>query len=161
MVLTDRRSRVVRSKPLRALLARWGRLRRGVTLGVRVLALDPAGRVMLVRHGYAPGWHLPGGAVERAETAEDAARRELLEETGVAAERLILAGLYFNPAYGGRDHVALFRAERLTVGPAPKPGWEIVEGGWFAREALPEETTPATLRRLAEALDGAEPDGRW
>lgn len=150
-----------RSKVLRVVVSRWGRLRRGMTLGVRIAARDGRGRVMLVRHGYAPGWHLPGGGVEVGETAEVSARRELLEETGVSAGRMVLAGLHFNPAFGGRDHVATFRAEALEIGPEPAPNREIAERGWFPLDALPEETTPATRRRLAEVYGEAESDGRW
>lgn len=146
----------------RAARARWGLAVRAVTLGVRALAFDAQGRVLLVRHGYAKGWHLPGGAVELGETAEEAAMRELLEETGVIAEgRPKLVGLFYNPAFGGRDHVVLFLFERFVIGPKPAPGHEIAEAGWFSREALPADTTPATRRRLAERDAGAEPAARW
>lgn len=56
-------------------------LRRRVTLGVRVAMIEGE-RVFLVRQTYSPGWQLPGGGVEPGETAESAAARELLEETG-------------------------------------------------------------------------------
>lgn len=151
----------IRSRMVRAAAARWGRVRRAVTLGVRVLAVDGE-RALLVRHGYVEGWHLPGGAVEPGETAEEAAIRELLEETGVAAVGpLRLIGLHFNPAFGGRDHVALFRAERFEIGPAPSANREIVESGWFPAAELPEGATPATRRRIAEFLGRRAADGRW
>lgn len=153
---------MVRSKILKELIARWGRLSRGMTLGVRVAAIDGGGRVMLVRHGYAPGWHLPGGAVDVGESARAAAIRELEEETGVIAEgEPRLVGVHFNPAFGGRDHVVVYAVERFRRGPEPAPNREIAERGWFAPGGLPEGVTPATLRRLAEVSGKAAPTGVW
>ena len=51
--------------------------------------------VLLVKRARPPAagaWSLPGGAQELGETAEAAARRELLEETGLACGTLTLAG---------------------------------------------------------------------
>ena len=146
----------------RAARARWTRVTKGMTLGVRALAIDGEGRVLLVRHAYTQGWHLPGGGVEIGETAELAAARELLEETGVMARgRPVLVGLYFNVAFGGRDHVALFRFDSFEKGAEPRPNTEIAEIGWFRADMLPEGATPATRRRLAEVLQGAPNDGAW
>lgn len=47
-----------------------------------------------------------GGFVEVGECAEDAARRELLEETGVTVERLSLFGFYSDPSRDRRRHTA-------------------------------------------------------
>ena len=64
-----------------------------VGIGVAVLRGD---RVLLVRRGRPPSmgqWALPGGAQKLGETAEAAARREVLEETGVTLGALHLAAV--------------------------------------------------------------------
>lgn len=61
-------------------------------VGIGVVLLR-GNEVLLVRRGRAPSrgeWSVPGGAQHLGETAEAAARRELLEETGVEAGKLAL-----------------------------------------------------------------------
>ncbi len=62
-------------------------------VGIGVVLLKP-GEVLLIRRGREPAqgqWSFPGGAQRLGETAEAAARRELLEETGLQAGPLVLA----------------------------------------------------------------------
>src|SRR5271156_3689762 len=71
---------------------------RPMTLGVRGIVLDAASAVMLVRHSYVPGWHLPGGGGEAGQPCEAAPVRELHEEANVIVEGpAILHGLFFHP----------------------------------------------------------------
>jgi 8-oxo-dGTP pyrophosphatase MutT (NUDIX family) len=61
------------------------RLRRAA----RLIVLDPEGRALMFRYdvpGRDPFWVTAGGECEPDESFEDAARRELLEETGITAD---------------------------------------------------------------------------
>src|SRR5271170_6290647 len=135
---------------------------RPMTLGVRAAVLDDQGRVFLVRHTYLPGWHLPGGGVERGETAHDAIVRELMEEGNIIAEEEPrLHGLYFNRLVSAHDHIAFFVLRRFRQTAPRGADFEILETGFFARNALPEGTSRATRARLAEIFDGAAVGRIW
>lgn len=149
------------SSALTPVFRAWWRLRRPMTLGVRGLICDETGAVLLVRHGYTKGWHLPGGGVEPGETALTAILREAAEEGGVEAiapPRLI--GFYSNNANFPNDHIALYRFGDWRPCP-PEEGHEIAERGFFQPTALPDGTTPGTRRRLAEAFDGVVVSAEW
>jgi ADP-ribose pyrophosphatase YjhB (NUDIX family) len=134
---------------------------RPMTLGVRGVVVDAENRVLLVRHTYVPGFYFPGGGVESGETLIEALSRELKEETGVRLTSApILQGVYLNRRVSPRDHVALFVLREFSRDPRP-PDHEIAEAGFFARDALPEGTTPATRARIAEVFDGAEVSPYW
>lgn len=152
-----------RVEPLvRPLIRGHARLTRGMTLGVRGIVLDDMGRVLLVEHTYLHGWWLPGGGVDRGESAEAAMVRELREEAAVEpVARPVLLSLHANEARFRGDHVAVYRIDawrRLET--APDPG-EIRSVDFFAPDALPEGVTAATRRRLAEALAGEPPAAHW
>ena len=137
------------------------RLTRGMTLGVRVVATDPRGRVMLVKHTYLAGWWLPGGGVDRGETTPDAAVRELREETGlVATTPPRLVSIHSNERFFRGDHVLVFAVNAFTVSQRTSHG-EIAEVGWFDPADLPEDAHRSTRVRLAEIFGGAPVDPLW
>jgi len=145
----------------RPLVYAFFRLTRGLTLGVRAVVTNDAGQVLLIQHTYIKGWYLPGGGVERGETAETAVVRELQEEAGVRAlSRPRLISAHSNEVLHPGDHVLVYRVEAWEPCASDAEG-EIHAVGWFGLDELPEETTGATRRRIAEALSGEEPDPMW
>ncbi|MGD0719917.1 MAG: NUDIX domain-containing protein [Roseiarcus sp.] len=140
----------------------WFLLSRPMTLGVRALVIDERGGVLLVRHTYVPGWHLPGGGVERGETLRAALARELQEEGNIALDgEPRLHGIFFNGAVSSRDHVAVYLVRSFRQSAPRAADREIAEARFFARDALPEGVSRATLARLAESLDGAPVAQLW
>jgi ADP-ribose pyrophosphatase YjhB (NUDIX family) len=139
----------------------YWRFSRGLTLGVRGMAIDRDGRIFLIKHSYVPGWHLPGGGVEPGETALEALAREMMEEGNIEISAPEFFALYFNPKDSDRDHVALYVIRDFVQTSPPQPNAEIIAHGFFARDALPADTTPATRARIAEVLDGVETRERW
>lgn len=133
-----------------------------VTLGVQGVVITPDRRVLLVRHSYRPGWHFPGGGVERGETLDHALKRELHEETGVvpsAPARLF--GLYTHFDLFPGDHIALFVIESWRQDHMPAPNSEIAEQRFFFHDALPDDATPGSRRRMAEVFQNDQKSNRW
>jgi len=95
--------------------------------------------VVLVRRGNPPpGWALPGGFVEAGETVEEAARREVREETGLDVELRRLFGVYSHPARDPRHPTAsvVYVAEGSGV---REGGDDAREARVFTREEIPRE----------------------
>lgn len=138
-------------------------LRRPMTLGVRGLIHDRASdSVFLIRHTYVPGWQLPGGGVELGETMIEALARELSEEGNIALTAPpVLKSMHFNRRASRRDHVGLYLVEQFNQTAPKLPDREIAATGFFPLDRLPEATTPATLRRIAEIFGGAAASPYW
>lgn len=132
-----------------------------MTLGVRGIVTDAEGRVLLVRHTYVSGWHLPGGGVERGEVATLALTRELAEEGGVEVTTpALLLGVYCSAPQFPDDHVLVYRVTGWRACATASDG-EIAERNFFALDSLPPGTSKGTLARLGECFHGAPPTTHW
>lgn len=152
---------ILQSDMMKRLFHVWFWLTRSMTMGVRVAAFDTKGQIFLVRHTYVKGWHLPGGGIERGETAIRAVHKELQEEGNLEIEDTPqLISVYFNRIITNRDHVLLYtcKVQQTTPKIADR---EIAEAGFFSVDDLPEETTLATQRRLKELNGGIEISEYW
>ena len=124
---------------------------RPVTFGVRVV-LAKEGRVLLVRHTYRGGWHLPGGGIQRRESVETAAQREVREEAGAEMGKVQLLGIYSNFEDYASGHNILFACEDFKV--VGKPDHEIAEANFFALDELPAAMFSGHRQKIEEYLGG-------
>lgn len=133
------------------------------TIGVRALLLDRDERVALVRHTYVDQWYLPGGGVKKGESISAALVRELAEEVAIAdsvIERVL--GVYHSRRESKDDHIVIFVVRTAASGALARADLrEIEQAGWFPLDDLPEATSPATRRRIAEYRQGATGTGAW
>jgi len=109
------------------------------TVGSICVIERPDGHILLVRQAYRTRWGLPGGLLKRGEEPELGARREILEEVGMAVELLGPPAVVVDPDPQRVD--VIYRARPLTlaeVAEARPCSAEIVAVGWFAPDALPE-----------------------
>jgi 8-oxo-dGTP pyrophosphatase MutT (NUDIX family) len=122
-------------------------------LGVNVALLD-GGKVLLGLREDFEVWCLPGGHVDAGESLAAAARRELLEETGLEARLHSLVGMYSRPGWiGGGFHVALFRGTATGGTLAAQPE-EVLDLAWFDVDRLPPALMVGHERRIRDAAAG-------
>ena len=125
--------------------------------GASVIIEDAEGRILLELRHDNRCWGYAGGAVEMDEVVEDAARRELLEETGLIAGKLELFGVFSGPEshfyYPNGDEVSyveiVYTCRDWRGELRPQAG-EVDELRWFAAHELPEDLSPTTARVIRQ-----------
>jgi ADP-ribose pyrophosphatase len=100
-----------------------------------MMAVDSKRNILLVRQYRLPAakylWELPAGKLDAGENPLQAARRELLEETGYRARRWKkLASFYPSPGYVS-EKMTIFLAQELAAGEAQPMEDERIETRWF------------------------------
>ncbi len=106
------------------------------------MPVDEKKRVLLVRQYRLPAekmlWELPAGRLDEGENALQAAKRELIEETGYRAKTWKkLVTFYPSPGYV-QEKMTIFLATNLTAGEATPMEDERIEMRWFTQKEMAE-----------------------
>jgi ADP-ribose pyrophosphatase YjhB (NUDIX family) len=125
-------------------------------VGIGVVVLRPDA-VLLARRGNPPNvgaWSLPGGAQELGETAEEAARRELAEETGLQVGSLHFAAIVdiITPGRDARPrfHFTVIDYAAVWQGEDPHPGGDTTELAWVGFDEYDQYQLWSEARRVID-----------
>jgi ADP-ribose pyrophosphatase YjhB (NUDIX family) len=130
-----------------------------VGIGVILLRPTPTGpHTLLIRRGRAPAlgqWSLPGGAQRVGETAEQAARRELLEETGLSAGPLHLAAysdsIHRDATGAVQFHYTILDFAGVALDGEPIAGGDATAAQWATEPDFTALDLAAEMQRVIRA----------
>ncbi len=122
------------------------------TKGAFVIVTNEKHQILLVKRKDVPLWDLPGGKVDPGETAEAAAVREVLEETGYNAALSAKIGVYQRSKFQDEQYVF---AGNITGGRAIVTGMETTGLKWFSPQYLPFFMVPNRKRQIKDFMNGA------
>ena len=116
----------------------------------RAVIFNEKDEVLLVQH-WAGGsrWSLPGGGVERGETALEALQREMREELGLSVGPDQIS--YFTTIHSEYEApIFIVRIQQSWLPPQPFNKREISEAAWATLDSLPSRLTPIARRVFGE-----------
>lgn len=129
-------------------------------VGASVIVENDRGEILLQKRADNHMWGYAGGSVELDEVVEEAARRELFEETGLIAQDLELFGVFsgkeLHYVYPNGDEVSnvdIVYLCRKYDGTLRRQESEVEQLEFFSADTLPENLTPpnrAVLHKWAE-----------
>ena len=130
-------------------------------VGASIIVEDTEGRILLQKRRDNHCWGYPGGSVELDEIVEEAAKRELYEETGLIANDIELFGVFsgkdIHYIYPNGDEVSnvdiVFICKNYS-GKLIKQEEEVEELKFFYVEEMPNEISPPNKPALNKWIDG-------
>jgi 8-oxo-dGTP diphosphatase len=130
-------------------------------VGIGAVILDQQ-RVLLIKRGHAPlegEWSLPGGALELGESLEEGIRREVLEETGLAVEPVVIVEVVDRISRDAQGrvqyHYVLVDYLCRIVGGELACATDAIDARWAGRDDL-EPIAPFTAKVIQKAFEMAE-----
>lgn len=120
-----------------------------ILVGAVVGVIDHEGKILLQKRPEGV-WGLPGGLLELRESAEEAGRREVFEETGVEIGQLQLVDVfsgeqYFRKLANGDEFYPVtiaYLSKDIKNSSIKIDGEETIDAGFFSLNNLPEQTSP-------------------
>ncbi len=107
-------------------------------LTVDMLVCNSKNEVLLIERKNPPyGWAIPGGFVDYGETVENAAKRELEEETGIKLDEFFMLGVYSDPKRDSRFHTVSIVYYGFSDD-VPKASDDAKDAKFFPLDNLPE-----------------------
>lgn len=129
-------------------------------VGTSVIVEDEKGRILLQKRSDNHYWGYAGGSIELDENVEDAAKRELFEETGLTAERLELFGIFsgkdMHYIYPNGDEVSnidIVYICRDYTGTLRRQENEVEELKFFALNEIPQKISPPVQKPLNQWIE--------
>ena len=126
-------------------------------VGASVIVEDPQGRILLQLRSDNHCWGYAGGSVELDEIVEEAARRELFEETGLIAGSMELFGVFSGKdthyVYPNGDEVSnvdIVYLCRDYSGSLKCQEGEVEDLKFFSSHDLPENISPPVRKPIAQ-----------
>lgn len=119
------------------------------------IAIVDGDRVLLVKRRRAPSkgfFAFPGGRVEPGETLEQAVRRELMEETGLATGPIQLVEVLDLPGEPPSTPFRLHVFSAIHIGGSIRAGDDADEAAWFTLDGVAHLPTPDSVFDVAKRL---------
>ena len=127
---------------------------RPLTMGGRCVIVNEDNEIYLVEHSYISGWYLPGGGVAVGESAENAIKREVTEETVLVLTGLLqLVGVYHCNSITERYHVVVFLSKTFETNRSQIESFEIKSGRFFSINSLPPDIDSDSKGWIFDALE--------
>lgn len=123
-------------------------------IGVGAVVFNARDQILLIKRGKAPHygrWMVPGGTLEWGETLEQAAIREVREETGIEIEIEAFVEIVeaMAPGEAGYHFVIMDYAARAVSG-SLSAGSDALDAVWADRDALSDYDLPPELLTVIE-----------